>query len=497
MAAMTDASFLLLLAVASAGLLLVALVAVLVWRGRSVAAAFAQGQASREPEVVASARDREAATARAIELDQRLTAAEAERARLRERGDLLSDERAALAVKAERVEQAERLVEQLRGELQSTREVAVGEAARRVELETRLQEQQTATQRHLHEFDERLKAELAQLAQGVLEQRARQFDEHSERQLGSLLAPLREQLKVFAETVQRTNVEIVSLKQLNQQITTEAANLTRALKGDSRTQGAWGEQVLERLLELSGLQAGRGYELQVVFKGEDGSRPRPDVIVRLPDNKDLVIDAKVSLVAWDRALSRVDADPHEQAMKEHVGSLRRHIEGLGKRDYTTVPGLRTLDFVLMFVPVEAAFIEALRRDDALYGFALERNIALVSPSTLLATLRTVAHLWRMEDRNLNAQEIARQAGALHDSFVMLENDLLQVGQQMEKALRTHEAAVKRISTGRGNLVGRVDKLRRLGADTRRQLSEERFEVEEAESPDVAPALEGNAPDPAP
>ena len=489
MIAMTDPSSLLWLAVFVAGLLLVALVAVVIWRGRSVAAAFAQGRASRESDVVASLRDREAAVARADDLAQRLALAEAELARLRERSDLLSDERAALAVKAERVEQAERLGERLRDELQRAREGATSEAARRIELETRLQEQQAANQRHLQEFDERLKAELAQLAQGLLEQRARQFDEHSEKQFGTLLAPLRDQLKTFAETVQRTNVEIVSLKQLNQQITSEAANLTRALKGDSRTQGAWGEQVLERLLEMSGLQAGRGYDLQVVFKGEDGGRPRPDVIVRLPDNKDLVIDAKVSLVAWDRALSSVDDVLHEQAMKEHSGSLRRHIEGLAKRDYTTVPGLRTLDFVLMFVPVEAAFIEALRRDDALYGFALERNIALVSPSTLLATLRTVAHLWRMEDRNLNAQEIARQAGALHDSFVMLEAELLQVGEQMAKAVRIHESAVKRISTGRGNLVGRVDKLRRLGADTRRQLSEERFDVDDTPSPEVAPTRE--------
>src|SRR5690606_34719979 len=156
----------------------------------------------------------------------------------------------------------------------------------------------------------------------------------------------------------------------------------------------------------------------------------------------------------------------------------RHIDGLGKRDYSSVPGLRTLDFVLMFVPVEAAFIEALRRDDGLYGYALERNIALVSPSTLLATLRTVAHLWRLEDRNHNAQEIARQAGAWHDSFVMLENELAQVGEQMDRALRTHATAVKRISAGRGNLVGRVDKLRRLGADALKRLPEDRFEAED-------------------
>ena len=473
-------SALLYVVLALCGLLLIVLVGVLAWRRRSVVDALAQGHASREPERVALMHERDAALARVAELIQRLGAAETELSRLRERSDMLSDERAALTVQAERVTHAERMTEQLRAELQAALGTSAREASRAVELETRLQEQQAATQRHMHEFDVRLKAELTQLAHGVLEEKVRHFDERSEKQLGGLLTPLRDQLKTFVETVQRTNVEILSLKELNQQITTEAANLTRALKGDSRTQGAWGEQVLERLLEMSGLQAGRGYELQVVFKTEDGGRPRPDVVVRLPDEKDVVIDAKVSLVAWDRALSSVDDAPRELAMKEHIASLRRHIDDLGKRDYSAVPGLRTLDFVLMFVPVEAAYIEALRRDDSLYGFALERNIALASPSTLLATLRTVAHLWRLEDRNLNAQEIARQAGALHDKFVLLENDLAQVGAQLEKALAIHEGAVKRISVGRGNLVGRVDKLRLLGADARKKLPSERFEAEDSD-----------------
>ena len=170
--------------------------------------------------------------------------------------------------------------------------------------------------------------------------------------------------------------------------------------------------------------------------------------------------------------------PRELAMKEHLTSLRRHIDDLGKRDYSAVPDVRTLDFVLMFVPVEAAYIEALRRDDSLYGYALERNIALVSPSTLLATLRTVAHLWRMEDRNRNAREIARQAGALHDAFVLLEGELTQVGEQLNRAQHSHEAAVRRIRTGRGNLVGRVDRLRKLGADAHKRLNAEGFDDEQ-------------------
>lgn len=462
-------------------LLILSLIALALERRRAVRQALAQGRESREPELVALARDLDAARIRAQELAQRLATDAAELARLRERADVLSDERAALSAQAERAAQMEARALNLEAQLREAVDAGGKAQARVSELATRLQEQREASEQRLRDFDERLKAELAQLAAGVLEEKVRHFDERSEKQLGGLLAPLREQLTQFTRSITQTNVEILSLKQLNQQITAEAANLARALKGDSRTQGAWGEQVLERLLEMSGLQQGRGYELQVVFKGEDGSRPRPDVIVRLPDDKDLVIDAKVSLTAWDRALACVDDTSHDQAMKEHAVSLRRHIEGLGKRDYSAVPGLRTLDFVLMFVPVEAAFIEALRRDDALYGFALERNIALVSPSTLLATLRTVAHLWKLEDRNLNAQEIARQAGALHDGFVMLENELAQVGEQMERALRTHATAVKRISAGRGNLVGRVDKLRKLGADARKQLPGERFEADAQES----------------
>ncbi|MEZ5544679.1 MAG: DNA recombination protein RmuC [Lysobacteraceae bacterium] len=449
-------------------------------RARLARSAFEQGRQSAAPAIVALERDLAASQAQAQELFARLERADLELARLRERADVLSDERAVLSARAQRTEELERQAQQLSTQLRAASEAGTNAQTRAADLAARLEEQQRAAQARLREFDERLKAELAQLAHGVLEEKVRHFDERSEKQIGGLLAPLREQLAGFNQLVQNTNAEILSLKSLNQRITTEAANLTRALKGDSRAQGAWGEVVLERLLEMSGLQAGRGFQLQVVFKDEDGGRPRPDAIVRLPDEKDLVIDSKVSLIAWERAVSSGDDTGREAAMREHIGSLRRHIEALGKRDYASVPGLRTLDFVLMFVPVEAAFIEALRQDEELYGHALSRNIALVSPSTLLATLRTVAHLWRMEDRNLNAREIARQAGALHDQFAMLEEEFAKVGEQIEKALRSHESAARRIGAGRGNLMGRIDKLRKLGADARKVLPKERFEADEGE-----------------
>lgn len=457
-----------------------AVLALGLWSAR---ARLARQVSEQEKQSVALERDLVASQAQSRELAARLERADLELARLRERADMLSDERAALSARAQRAEELELQVQRLSVELRVASEAGAKSQTHAADLAARLEEQQRATQARLREFDERLKAELAQLAHGVLEEKVRHFDERSEKQLGGLLAPLREQLTGFNQLVQNTNAELLSLRSLNQRITTEAANLTRALKGDSRAQGAWGEVVLERLLEMSGLQSGRGFELQVVFKDEEGGRPRPDAIVRLPDEKDLVIDSKVSLVAWERALSSSDETDRDTALRDHIGSLRRHIDGLGKRDYTAVPGIRTLDFVLMFVPVEAAFIEALRQDESLYGYALSRNIALVSPSTLLATLRTVAHLWKMEDRNVNAQEIARQAGALHDAFVMLEDEFAKVGEQIEKALRSHESATKRISTGRGNLVGRIDKLRRLGADSRKTLPSQRFEPDEDEAPD--------------
>ncbi|MBB5206600.1 DNA recombination protein RmuC [Chiayiivirga flava] len=481
-------------------LILVALAAVLLGivlaRLLLVPRAHARGREAREPELVALARDLQSTQAQRNDLAARLEAADQTIHTLRQRADALADERAGLAAQAERVTGLERQLAALTEELRISREQRSQAKSLAADLAARLEEQKSATDARLREFDVRLKAEIGNLATTLLEEKSRAFGERSEKQLGGLLAPLREQLQQFSQTIANTNVEIHSLKQLNRQITAEAANLTRALKGDSRTQGAWGELVLERVLEMSGLQQGRGYELQMVFQDEEGGRPRPDVVVRLPDAKDLVIDAKVSLIAWDRACAAPDDAERAMAMKAHVESLKRHIDGLGKRDYTRVEGLRTVDFVLMFVPVEAAWIEALRIDDGLYAHALKSNIALVSPSTLLATLRTVAHLWKLEDRNVNAQEIARQAGALHDSFVLLESELDAVGEQLARAARSHENAVKRISTGKGNLLGRVDKLRTLGASARKQLSDRRLESEDEGPPAADPVADGSPPDPA-
>ena len=447
-----------------------------------------QGRSECEPEMVglqrdvAAARDQaEAATKRVAGVGQELTVE-------RQRADVLSDERAALSARVERLDAVEAELLQLRGELKQLGHERSIANVRVAELQTLLeQQQQSAAEKIalLKETETRLGDAFKTLSQSILDAKAEDFGKQSEKQLGVLLDPLKVQLKEFRDTVTQTNAGIHTLKELNQRITTEAASLTRALKGDTQKQGAWGELVLERILETSGLTAGRDFELQTVLADDDGGRPRPDAIVRLPDSKDIVLDAKVSLTAYTRLVDAADDATREQALKEHIASLRRHIDGLSKRNYADLPGLRTLDFVLLFVPVEAAFIDAVRADDGIYRFALDKNIVIVGPSTLLATLRTVAHLWKLEDRNLNAAEIARQAGALYDSFATLENEFSAVGEQIRKALATHENATRRIASGRGNLLGRVEKLRKLGANSKKQLPLEKLADSDADDDDPA------------
>ncbi|WP_395681527.1 DNA recombination protein RmuC [Dokdonella sp.] len=453
-----------------------------------------EGYASRGAEVATLVEQRDAAIRRADEASARVRRLEQ---------DVSHAEQNLLAVTARAAtqqERSERLGQELaaaRSARDAAQEQLVALTGRHAALQAgSAAEAAAATEKLqlLEQAEQRLREAFQNLAHGILEDKAERFREQSTQQLSGLLDPFKLQLKEFRETIDQRHAsdqrergmlsqEIHSLKQLNERISEDALNLTRALKGDTRTQGAWGELVLERVLEASGLSEGREFELQVVFSDEEGGRPRPDVIVHLPDSKDLVIDAKVSLTAYERLCAATDDVQREGLLREHVASLRRHVDGLSKRNYEAIPGLRTLDFVLLFVPVEAAFMEAIRADDGLYIHALSKNISLVSPSTLLVTLRTVSHLWRMEDRNLNAAEIARQAGALHDSFVLLVNELGGVGDALGRAQSLHEGMLKRIGSGRGNLIGRVDRLRKLGADTRKQLSLLQDEVDAADDDD--------------
>jgi DNA recombination protein RmuC len=473
--------FLATFAAFAAGVLVTVLIAWLVAQRRT-ARAHAAGRASRDGEIAVLAEQRSAAAARADELARRVDRferdAEANARDLRE----AAAQAAAQQARAERLEADLAEARRVRDTLQHRLDAL---AASHAALEASAREQLQAASEKLALLDQaeqRLRDSFQNLAASILDDKAKHLREQSEQQLGGLLDPLKLQLREFRETVAQTHAsdqrergmlaqEIQNLKQLNQRISEDAINLTRALKGDSRTQGAWGELVLERVLEASGLTAGRDYETQVTFRNDDGSRPRPDVIVHLPDSKDIVVDAKVSLKAYERYVASGEDSLRAAALNEHVASLRRHIGELSARNYDDIEKLRTLDFVLLFIPVEAAFIEAVRADANLYGDALAKNISLVSPSTLLATLRTVAHLWRLEQRNVNAMEIARRAAQLHDNFALLVNELGSVGLALDKAQRAHASALRRLREGgKGSVLLQVQSLAEMGAPVKKQLS---------------------------
>jgi DNA recombination protein RmuC len=248
-------------------------------------------------------------------------------------------------------------------------------------------------------------------------------------------------------------------------------NLTNALKGDVNTLGAWGEVILERILEASGLEKGRAYETQVSLTAGGGGRYQPDVIVKLPEGRDVIVDAKVSLKAYERYHAADDEAVRSSALKAHLASLRSHLKGLSEKHYEDLEGIRTLDFVLMFVPIEAAFFTALKHDRSLFNEAFEKNVIMVSPSTLLVTLRTVHNIWRTVDQNENAQEIARQAGGMYDKFVGFIEALEEVGRQLDRAREAYRTARDRLSTGRGNLIRRAEQLKSLGVKTNKTLPE--------------------------
>lgn len=353
-------------------------------------------------------------------------------------------------------------------------------------LRARQQESQRASAEKLHLLEQaraQLSAEFSALADRIFQEKTDRFARDSRTTLDLTLTPLREQLKDFRRRVDEVYTgdtegrvkllhEIGALKELNRQMSDEALNLTRALKGDSKVQGGWGEVILERVLEDSGLHKGREYDTQVVIRDAQGQRRIPDVIVRLPEGRDVVIDAKVSLRDYERFCSAADEPVRSAALKAHVGALRNHIDSLSVKDYQDLEGLRTLDFVLVFVPIEAAFITALEQEPALFRRAYDRNIIMVSPTTLLATLRTVQSIWRYERQSRNAEEIARGAGALHDQFARVLESLDDLGRHLARTQGAFEQTLDRLARGRGNLVSRVVKLEKLGARTRKQLPEQ-------------------------
>jgi len=325
-----------------------------------------------------------------------------------------------------------------------------------------------------------LSQEFENVANRIFDGKQKQFDAQNAKTLSHSLDPLKTQITEFKQQVanayEKENAErnklmgkIGELQLQTQKIGEDAVNLALALKGDNKSQGNWGEVILERLLEESGLQKGREYGTQVALKDDEGSRRNPDVIIYLPEDKQLVIDSKVSLVAYERYVSADDDTEKTLALKKHVDSVRQHIKDLSRKNYESLEGIQTLDFVFIFMPIEAAFMLALQHEPALFREAYDKQIILVSPTTLMATLRTVANIWRYHKQHKNAELIATQAGGLYDQFVLVIDSLDELGSQLDKAQKVYRKTRDRLSSGRGNLIGRVEKLKKLGAKAKKSL----------------------------
>jgi len=376
-------------------------------------------------------------------------------------------------------------IEIIRGELTSEREKSQKFsnlfAAKTEELKS-LNEKLESQKKDLESIQEKFQIQFKNLANEILEEKTRKFTDQNKVNLSEILNPLKEKILEFEKKVEQTNKEsiernsslkeqIAGLKELNQQITKEAENLTRALKGESKTQGNWGEFILESILEKSGLIKGEQYEVQVSKTNEDGRRLQPDVIIKLPEQKNIIIDSKVSLTAYEKYISADDERLKESELKNHLLSIRGHIKGLGEKNYQNMYEIGSLDFVLLFMPIEPAFGLAVQNDPELFSDAYDKNIVIVSPTTLIATLRTIASIWRQENQNKNALEIARQGGQLFDKFKSFTDDLVKVGENLKSTKSNYDQAMNKLASGKGNLISRADKLRELGAKATKVLDQ--------------------------
>jgi DNA recombination protein RmuC len=342
-------------------------------------------------------------------------------------------------------------------------------------LQTKLTEQKI----EVEELQQKFTKEFENLANKIFEEKTEKFSEQSKANLSEILNPLKERITEFQSKVEETNKESIdrfaalrqqlfTLKEMNQQMSSDAQNLVKALKGDTKAQGDWGEIQLERILERSGLRKGEEYTIQESFTTEEG-RKRPDVIINLPEEKKIIVDSKVSLISYEKFVSAEDEDQKNIHIKSYIDSVKKHIKELSEKQYQNLFNGASLDFVLMFIPIEPAFIVAIQYGENLYVDAYDKNIIIVSPSTLLATLRTIANIWKQEYQNRNVLEIAKQSGALYDKFVAFTEDLISVGNRLDQAKGSYVDAMKKLTDGSGNLVRRAEKIKELGAKTRKQL----------------------------
>ena len=351
------------------------------------------------------------------------------------------------------------------------------------ELRVRLEEERGQNSEKLDllkQAEEEMKLQFSKLANEIFEQKSKVHAEQNRLQLDTILKPFKEQVNAFGKKIEDTYVseskerhllkdQIVQLRSLNERLSDDANNLTKALKGENKTQGNWGELILEKILENSGLREGHEYQTQSSYKDESGKMYRPDVLVHLPDEKDIVIDSKVSLVAYERYINTTEEDEKEAARKQHVSSIRAHIKGLSEKKYEELEGLRSLDFVLLFMPIEGAYMLALEDDANFFQEAIKQNIMVVGPSTLLVTLRTIEYIWRNERQEQNAQEIAEKAAGLYDKFVGFMEDMQKIGGHITKTQDTYNDAMKKLSVGTGNLVKRTEDMKKLGVKTKKQI----------------------------
>ena len=351
------------------------------------------------------------------------------------------------------------------------------------QLQTRMEEQnKNAAEKLLllQEAESKLKTQFENLANKIFEERSQQFKNQNKSSLDEIVNPLKEQLGEFKKRVETVydnenkdrislREEIVSLRRDTANMNIEALNLTRALKGDKKTQGNWGEMILEKVLEQSGLRKGIEYDPQGAFRDQDNRLFKPVVIVRLPEEKDVVIDSKVSLIAYEQFSSAENELDKTLALKQHVEAIRNHIKTLSDKDYTSLKGLRSLDFVLLFMPIESAFVEAFQADDKLFSDAFERKIIVVTPTTLLATLRTIENIWRYERQNENSRIIAEKAGTLYDKVRGLVEDLEKLGNQLSTVHKTYDGVMNKLTLGNANLIRQASSFVELGVKVKKTI----------------------------
>ncbi|GAQ49296.1 TPA: DNA recombination protein RmuC [Flavobacterium psychrophilum] len=367
-------------------------------------------------------------------------------------------------------------------QIRTEKEVANIQLAKKEADFDSLLEKNKDQKQEVEQLQEKFTKEFENLANKILEEKTNKFTEQNKENMKNILTPLQDKILHFEKKVEDTHKEsidyhaalrqqILGLSEMNAQMSKETLNLTKALKGDSKMQGNWGELVLERVLEKSGLEKGREYIVQQSFTTAEGNRVFPDVVINLPDGKKMIVDSKVSLTAYEKYINEEDDILKSGYLKEHINSIKRHVEQLGDKNYHDLYQMESPDFVLLFIPIEPAFALALNEDTTLYNKAFEKNIVIVTPSTLLATLRTIDSMWANQKQQENALEIARQAGALYDKFEGFVADLIKIGKKIDESKVEYSGAMNKLIEGKGNLVTSVEKLKKMGAKAKKSLPE--------------------------